>query len=153
MPELDLHRRSRVNLEPQQSLHSSADGVIIDEQRRDMPVEDMNQNVAAGNDLELIPVILLDVGTERITTLKRPELTARSGGWGARDGRRGCLSRPTCHRLIRPDIAECAARREKRAPALLVQHPGVLIVEVDVRLITLEDPLPELVSSTFGEPL
>ena len=83
IPELDLHRRSHVQLHADEPLHRSIRLIVVDEQRRDMSVQYVNQRVAAGDDLELIPVIDLDDGLQRFAVLHLANLAAQ---WWRRSG-------------------------------------------------------------------
>src|SRR5690606_2077426 len=123
------------NLQAQQALRCPGVLVVVDEERGDVAVEHVNQHVAPCGDLKLVPVILLDLRAERVARIERADLAAhliRSG---------------------RSDVVELPARREEAAAALFVEHAGVLIREVDVGLVALEDPPPNLSFAAFRQLL
>jgi hypothetical protein len=131
-----------------------------------MSVQDVNQRIAARDDLELIPVIDLDDGLQRVAVLQLSNLAAQWWRWRRWSGcrrrlsRRGSAASTTCalaargHRLaaaalslfhiVRPGVLHGSARREEaRTTAFLVQHSGVAIGKVDVRLVAAEHPLAD----------
>src|SRR6185436_12251518 len=78
IPELDLHRRPDVDLEAEQSLQRPVLHVIVDEHSRHMPVQDVDERAAAGDHVELIPVLVLDERLEVIAAVERPDSPANA---------------------------------------------------------------------------
>src|SRR5688572_20315721 len=60
VPVLDLHRRTRVNLDAELALGGAILRVVVDEDRHDLTVEDVHQRVAARDDVHLVPILFAD---------------------------------------------------------------------------------------------
>src|SRR4051812_6171302 len=59
---LDLHRTvGDVKLYPDQAAGFAVVLVIIDEHRHDVAIHDVDQNIAACNHLEIVPIVRLDI--------------------------------------------------------------------------------------------
>src|SRR5690606_31718041 len=122
--ELDPHRRTRVNLDADEPSRVGASrGPIVDGHGHHVAVDDVDQHVAAGNEVEVVPVVDPDVRLERLRVADAADDDGTSIGRHP-----GAL----------------ATQREKAAPAFLVQLSRVAIVEVDVGLVTPQHPAPHL---------
>src|SRR5687767_1809636 len=120
--ELNLHRHAGVQLQADQTLRRLRFQVVVDEHRHEMAVEDVHHRAAARDDVHVVPVARLDVRLE----LLRAALEIRDDSPGA----------------IGAYVHGLPALHEDAAAALLVNHPCVPVVEIDVGLITPHDPLP-----------
>ena len=58
--ELDLHRRADVDLEAEQALQCAPLRVVVDEDRGDVAVDDVDDRVAARDEVDRVPVAGLD---------------------------------------------------------------------------------------------
>src|ERR1019366_1394985 len=91
-------------------------GIVVDQHAGDTAVEQLDDGVAAGDEVEVIPVLAFD-----------QILQLRAIADGADD----------CGFLALADIAELAAHGEKAAPALFVDLAGVLLLAIHVGLVAL----------------
>src|SRR3979411_2752859 len=66
IPELDLHRRADMHLPAELPVHFSIQRIIIDHDAHDVAVEDVRENIAARDDVILVPVPVLDEGEPRL---------------------------------------------------------------------------------------
>ena len=64
--EFDLHGRAHVELEAQEALHGAALGVFVDDHAHDAAVDDVGDDDASGDDVDLVPVSDFDHGFEFI---------------------------------------------------------------------------------------
>ena len=89
-----------------------------------MAVDQLDQRIAAGDDVQVVPVAILDIGS-----------STRS---------------PSPERADRADLppfgtyANLAAQREKAAAALFVDLAGVLLLRVDIGLVALHHPFRDV---------
>jgi len=60
----DLHGWTYVDLNSDETLEFAIDGVVVDDLRHDVTVEDMNQEIAADDEVVLVPVIRVNEGFE-----------------------------------------------------------------------------------------
>src|SRR5262245_11219625 len=122
--ELGLHRLADVQLEAEQAAELPVLGVVVDDDARDRAVEDLHDRVAAGDDVDLVPVVDLDQRLELVGALLQV----------ADDDRLAALGY----------VDRLAAHGEETAAALLINLTSPLVGEVDVGLIALHHPLADL---------
>src|ERR1039457_1720727 len=91
-------------------------GIVVDQHAGDTAVEQLDDGVAAGDEVEVIPVLAFDQLLQLLAIAD-----------GADD----------CGFLALADIAELAAHGEKAAPALFVDLAGVLLLAIHVGLVAL----------------
>ena len=69
-----------MDLQSEQPAHRPSGDIVVKKERGDVSVQDVDQHVAARDDVELVPVVLLDERLERVAALERAELTAWTEG-------------------------------------------------------------------------
>ena len=60
----DLHGWAHVDLDSDETLEFAIDGIVVDDFRHDVTVEDMDQEVATDDEMVLVPVVRADEGFE-----------------------------------------------------------------------------------------
>ena len=116
---LDLHRRADVDLDAEQAFHPPQLRIIVDHLAHHSAVQHVDEDVAARDDVDIVPLVAL---RERLK-------------FGERAGRPDDLAR-----TARDGVGDLTAHRHERAPALFVQVAGVAIRAVEIELIALHRP-------------
>ena len=109
-----------MDLEPEQSLRCAPLHIVVDEDRGDVAVDDVDERVAARDQVDRVP----------FTRLDQPLQLVGGAFEIANDLRLG----------VRSDVDRLSAHHDDAAAALLVDHAGELVGEVDVGLVALEHP-------------
>src|SRR5205807_8844584 len=120
VPELDLHGRAGVQLQAEQAV-SGPPLVVVHEQTGHVAVHDFEEDVAAGHDLQLVPIPLFHERFHHIGLGQRPE---------------------QLHLAVAGDARRLARSREKPAAPLFVDLTGVDVRRIDIGLVALHDPAP-----------
>src|SRR5947208_2974052 len=60
--EFDLHRRADVHLHAEETVVAAAVRVVVDDYAHDVAVENVDQGVAARDQVNLVPIVLLNEG-------------------------------------------------------------------------------------------
>src|SRR5262249_52684602 len=94
--------------------------VVVDQLAHQVAVHNLNDQVAARDDIDVIPVVDLDEVLELRAIAYRPDI-------------RRLLA-------VRNNV-DLTAQRQKPAAALFVNLAGVLLARVDIGLVALHDPL------------
>ena len=116
----DLHGRSLVHLYADQAVHLAPGRVVVDQHARHAAVEHLDDGVAAGDEVQVVPVLALDELLQFLAIAHRAD-------------ERGLLALA--------DVGELAAHGEKAAAALFVDLAGVSLLAIHVGLVALHGPL------------
>jgi hypothetical protein len=108
-----------VDLDADEALELAVWGVVVDDLGHDVAVEDVDQQVAADDEVVPVPVVGMDEGLEVVR-----------GAEGGDDGRA----------FAGGNVGDLAAHGKEGAAALLVVLAGVLVGTVDVGLVAAEEP-------------
>ena len=108
-----------MQLEADQPRHRSALHVVIQADRGDVSVHDVDERVAAGDEVELIPFARLEERLQHLGALEAADLPLGS---------------------VLGDVGNRAALGEEAAARLLVQLARILVVEIQIHLIAAEAP-------------
>src|SRR5262249_13574700 len=102
-------------------------GVVVDEDAGDGAVQDLNDRVAARDDVDLVPVVGLDDRLQLVGALLQVADDLRAAAVG--------------------HVDRLAAHGQKAPAPLLVDLAGELVGEVDVGLVPFHHPLADLGTS------
>ncbi len=130
VPELDLHRWADMDLEAQQPFQRPPLGVVVDEQGCHLTVDHVDDGAAARDQMHIVPVAGLDDCFQLV----------------------GLSLEIADHFLatVSANVDGLTALHQKAASAFLVDHAGVLIVVIDIRLISLQHPFAFDGTPTFA---
>jgi hypothetical protein len=109
-----------VDLDADEAFEFVVGRVLVDDLGHDVAVEDVDEQVAANDELVLVPVVRVDEGFEVV--------------WGAEVGDDGGS-------FAGGDVSDLTAQGEDGAAALLVVLTGVFAGAVDIGLVAAEEPL------------
>jgi len=112
-----------MKLHAKQSFRRPALRVVIHHGAHHMPVQDLKDHVPAGDDMRLIPIADFDVSLQRLGIPQRSDQFGFAAFGHAR---------------------QLAPQGQESAPSLFIHLTGVGVGCVDVGLVALQDPLPDL---------
>ena len=119
VPEFDLHGRAGVQLQAQQSIPRPALRVVVHQEARHVAVDELHDDVAARDDVNLVPVAVPDERLQHGRVAQRREQ----------------LQLAVCG-----DTHDLTRSREKAAAPLFIDLARVGVGRVDVRLIAPHHP-------------
>src|ERR1039457_5591521 len=120
MAGFDLHGRALVKLDADEAGGVAPGGIVVDQHAGDTAVEQLDDGVAAGDEVKIVPILALDQLLQLLAIAHRAD-------------ERGFFALA--------DIGELAAHGEKPAPALFVDLAGVLLLAIHVGLVALHGEL------------
>src|SRR5471030_34588 len=116
----DFHGgRGAVQLDADEALHLAAGLIVVDELAHHMAIDQLDQDIAAGDDVGVVPIIGLDETLQFGAVPDRPHV--------------GRL-------LAAAGVIELAAKGKETPGPLLIDLAGISLPCVDIELVALHDP-------------